>query len=205
ALDSLGHLRLPGTWLGGERDSQIIDGEVAQWRLGEAEDVRGRGVHVLGGDVSDLQPADPGSAVVDRSLGAVADVGFFAFATKELDRVYSKWAHCVAPNYVVDPDIFYRAAPAPQSLDPDPTVRALEHAGADRHVSHIAAHLATDHDGTVSPHHGAVGDHHVFAGHPILGLLGTGLDGNAVIANIDMTVADTYIAARFGIDTVGVR
>src|SRR5699024_11638419 len=115
-------------------------------------------------DDSYMVPVHSGSAVGDMSLGAVSYVGFFAVGTTEVDRVDRQWAHDVVHHHVGDPDIFYRAAPAPPSLDPDPTVRALEHAGADRHVSHIAAHLATDHDGTVSPHHGAVGDHHVFAG-----------------------------------------
>ena len=52
--------------------------------------------------------------------------------------------------------------------------------------------------------HRAAGDGDVFAGNVLLCVLGAGLDGDAVVAHVDVAAADAYIAAAFGVNAVGI-
>lgn len=53
--------------------------------------------------------------------------------------------------------------------------------------------------------HHAVRNRDILAGNPLPGILGACLNGNAVIPDINMAVADAHIPARLGIDSIGIR
>src|SRR5699024_3060302 len=59
-LDAGGHLGGGGAGRGGEGDRHVVQAEVAQRRLRQAEDVTGRGMHVRGGEVGQVQGAQVG-------------------------------------------------------------------------------------------------------------------------------------------------
>src|SRR5699024_6931733 len=86
-----------------------------------------------------------------------------------------------------------------------PAVCALEDTRADHDISHIATHFTAEHDAAVPTPHRAVGDRDVFAGDPAFGPFCSGFDGDAIVPDVDVTVADAHIAAGLGVDAIGVR
>ena len=70
----------------------------------------------------------------------------------------------------------------------------------------IAGHLAPDHHAAVAVQHRAVGDGDVLAGaqgrSAVVGR--SRFDRDAVVTDIDAAVGNAHIAARIGIDAVGV-
>src|SRR5699024_10627521 len=107
--------------------------------------------------------------------------------------------------HVGDHQVLDQSASAPTGLQPDPAIGALEHAVADHDVAHAAAHLAADHHAAVAAHHRASGDGDVLGRGPLRSALGACLDRDAVVAYVDVAVADAHVAAGLRVDAVGVR
>src|SRR5690606_9933758 len=90
-------------------------------------------------------------------------------------------------------------------LETHAAIRAVEHAIADDDAAHPTRHLAADHDAAVPGEHGAARDHDVLTRSWIgARRLRTGLDGDAVVADIDVAVDDAHVATRLGVDAVRV-
>src|SRR5699024_8366315 len=114
-------------------------------------------------------------------------------------------AQDVVHDDVGDAQVLHQAAAVPAGLDADPAVGALEHAAADHDIAHVPAHLAADDHAAVTAHHGAADDGDVLEGDTLRGALGAGLERDAVVAHIDVAVADAHVTAGLGVDAVGVR
>src|SRR5699024_5488128 len=119
--------------------------------------------------------------------------------------VHGDRAEHVVHDHVAHAHLLHHASAVPPGLQPDAPVGTLEDAVADGDVAHPAAHLAASHHPTVPVDHRATRDHDVLATYALRGSLGAGLDRDAVIAVIDMAVADAHIAAGLGVDAIGVR
>src|SRR5699024_10665199 len=157
------------------------------------------GVHVRGGEVGQLQAPDLGGAGIDRAGRAVPDMGFLPFRTTEVEGVHGDRAEHVVHDHVAHAHLLHHASAVPPGLQPDAPVGTWEDAVADGAVAHPAPQLPADHHPTVPVDHRAARDHDVLAGDALRGGLGAGLARDAVIADIDMAVADAHIAARLGV------
>src|SRR5699024_7128205 len=144
-------------------------------------------------DVREMQAPDLRGALVDRAGAAIPHVGLLAVGPAEVEGVHRQGAQDVVHDDVGDAQVLHQAAAVPAGLDADPAVGALEHAAADHDIAHVPAHLAADDHAAVTAHHGAADDGDVLEGDTLRGALGAGLERDAVVAHIDVAVADAHV------------
>src|SRR5207249_3130294 len=113
----------------------------------------------------------------------------------------------VAHDDVRDDDILHHPTTAATCLDSNTAIGAGEDTICNYHIPHVAAHLAPDHHTAVAMRHRAVGDRHIFTRTPEQLRFGfdTGLQGNAVVADINVTVRNVNVATRIWIDPISIR
>ncbi len=105
---------------------------------------------------------------------------------------------------IADPDVLDDAAAAAVRLHADPVSRAVEDAVGNHDVFDAAGHFAADDDAAMTGQHRAIGDRDVLAGpaySPAV-LVSSRLDRDAVVTDVNVTVADPNIAAGVGVNAV---
>ena len=204
-----------GTFLGRELDIVEID------VLGCVDDEACLGFHV---DVVEreilyrhfLDAADI-TDLLDFATGDVAQVyvaedgGAFAYRLYLRSLVVEEVEdECVALNVahdnVVDTNLFHHASASAGGFQPDAGIGAVKYAVRYGYTFHAARHFAADDHTAVTRQHDTVGDGYVFAGFAIFAAVGitSRFDGDAVVTHTDKAVGDTHVAARGGIDAVGI-
>lgn len=177
-------------------DIDVVKREVLDGHFGDSENHAGL-LDFGGGDVADVYVTEARRFFGHWAFGK-------AFVVKQVER--KRLALYVLHHNVVNPYFLNHAAPFARCLEADAAVGAVEHAVRNGDFPYAAAHFAADDHPAVPAQHGAVGDGDVLAGRGPFAAVGvaSAFNGNAVVAHADVAVRDVHVAARFGVDTVGV-
>ena len=127
-----------------------------------------------------------------------------AVRAAEVVHVEHEGAHHLFHHEVIQLDSLHRAAAPAPGFEADAAVCLVEHAGGHHDVADAAGHFAAQHHAAVPMQEVAVADDDALAHLPIRRILRAGLDGNAIVADINRAVVDAHILTAVGVDAVGV-
>src|SRR5699024_8528276 len=144
-------------------------------------------------EVGEVQTSHRRRAGADRARSTVPHLGGLPFGAAVVEGIHGDGAEHVVHDDAGDSQVLDQPTTATTRLDADPSVGALEHAVADHDVADATGHLAADDDPSVPADHRAVRDDDVLARHPLRCRLGAGLDRDAVIAHVDVAIADVHV------------
>nr|GFC78371.1 hypothetical protein [Tanacetum cinerariifolium] len=151
----------------------------------------------LGRDVAEMDVAEARRALAHR-LGRRLVVLHI-----EHDNLVADIFH----HHVINPNILHHTAAPAGRFDANTAVSTVENAVRNRDFLHPTRHFRANHHSAVPAQHGAVSDGVVFGRHVHFAsrLILARLDGNAVVTHADVAVRDVHVAARFGVNSVGIR